>query len=98
MSFTERRDVVIAPRRSPVRVRLAPLTDRSPLGFVEHDDFDRFRVSNPWRLWATPAKPASPGDGDLQDLTRLLPRCAANRRGGPARDGDQLALSRAPRP
>ena len=24
MSFTERRDVVIAPRRSPVRVRLAP--------------------------------------------------------------------------
>src|SRR5881409_316061 len=38
-------------------------------------------------MWATPAKPASPDDGDLQDLTRFLPRYAANGRSGPARDG-----------
>jgi hypothetical protein len=34
-----------ASRRSPVRSRYAPFTDRSPLGFAEHDDFDRFHLS-----------------------------------------------------
>src|SRR5712691_11220912 len=55
---------------SLVRAQYRPFTDRSPLGFAEHDDFDRCRVFDPLRMSATPASRHRRTMADLNDLTR----------------------------